>query len=626
MLEVQSKPCSHKELLSKKELAKKNRQPYEADWLLNLAFHNGDQWVGYDRTNSRLMPLDEAGPKAAVHNICLPITRTERAKLLKTVPSPQALPATETEGDQVIGRILNAQFRKWKEDWHYEAKLRDGLFWVVVTGNVFLKWFWGDDAKMSIVPPLNIYPDPYALRMRDCRWMIQDEFMDLEAAREMYDIPGANLEALQRTETSNVNGIEGRIYGNFSDGAGNNLPGVVVNEYWEVPCKARPNGSYVVFTEHGIVYAGPLPYNHRRLPYTHIGHIQRSNSKWYTSILDAIRPLQMEINRTENQIIENRNLANGKWYIPPGLELEAMPDASPRQILVAKEGSPDVAPQFININPFPAQLLNEPERLKQTAYDIAGQHEVSQGGVPGRVEAAQAIQLLQESDDSVIKDTIHSMEEAIAQGFFMSASNLKQYGQPNQILKVYDPEGGIEVHEFKTGDINLDFRIEVQTTTGLPQTIAGKWDRVLNLWQYKVLTDPNKVLQLLDMAPELPDLVPDADDKKRAYRENKIMASGTPLTPKAWDNHSVHRAEHERFMKTQEFESLDDRSKKMFEFHLELHEALELEEIRKEFKRQAVAQGQPIEDQAPQQEGQEGLADPTAPPAQENGSPAEVAG
>ena len=34
----------------------------------------------------------------------------------------------------------------------------------------------------------------------------------------------------------------------------------------------------------------------------------------------------------------------------------------------------------------------------------AGQHEVSQGGVPGRVDSANGIQLLQETDDSVMRE------------------------------------------------------------------------------------------------------------------------------------------------------------------------------------------------------------------------------
>lgn len=618
------------ELEQRKEYAKKSRRVYEGDWWMNLAFVSGDQYVAYDTQAGRLLELiREPGSERTINNICMPIARRERAKILKTLPIVEALPRTESEDDQWTARVLNAQFRSWKKKWRLERRVRNASFWIVTTGNVWFKWFWdGDDANMAVVPPFDVYPDPWAKSMLDCRWIIQSQFLDCEAAQEKY---GKKIDA---TSTEAMNGIEGRLYANYTDGLDANLPGVVVNEYWEQPSKSRPDGAYVVFAGGEIIHEGKFPYAHGHLPFTHVGHIERANSKWYSSVMDFVRDPQMELNRVESQILENRNLANGKWFIPFSLELEADPDASPRQILRASGGPPDAAPQFIEIQALPGWVANEATRIKDFAQDIAGQHEVSRGGVPGRVEAAQAIQLLQETDDEVLKDTIHSLEEAMAEGHYQCAQLLRQYGNQKQLVKTYDKEGQIEVYEFMRTDIppNDELQVTTQTTTGLPQSIAGRWDRVLNLWQYKVIEDPKQVLELLNLAPDAPELVPEIEDKKQAHRENKTMAGildGTPrpMEPKQWNNHGVHIMEHRRYMNTEEYSGLDPETQSFFQFHLEAHEKMQIDEASKSAQVQMAAQGMPPQGAAPAPPGAQMAADASMGgpmPPQGNGSPAPV--
>jgi len=584
------------ELQRRKEYARKSRRLWEPDWWMNIAYANGDQHIGWDLTTERLIErVAPHGSERTVHNICMPIARRERAKILKTVPIVEALPKTDAEDDQYIAKVINAQFRNWRHNWKMDRRLRNASFWIVTTGNVWLKWFWnGKDGEVAVVPPFDVYPDPYAKSMLDCRWIIQSQFLDVETAYERYN------KKFDAMESDIAAGLEGRLYSNYTDGLNANLPGVVVNEYWEPPCSYRPKGAYIVWAGNEIVHSGPFPYKHGRMPFTHMGHIERSNSKWYASVLDYVRAPQDEINRVEAQIIENRNLANGKWFIPHSLELEADPDASPRQVLRASGGPPDAAPQFIEIQALPAWVGGESARITQFAQDMAGQHEVSRGGVPGRVEAAQAIQLLQETDDEVLKDTIHSMEEALSEGFWQMANLLRQFGEPKQILKAYDPSGSVEIYSFMRDDMPSgdDLRVVTQTTTGLPQSIAGRWDRVLNLWQYKILEDPKQVLELLNLAPESPDLLPEAQDKAQAYRENKLMSgvldgNPRPIEAYQWNNHAIHMVEHRRYMNSDEYATLSPDIQRYFEFHLEQHEQMNIVEAQKSAEVQMAAQGQP---------------------------------
>jgi hypothetical protein len=245
-------------LQERKEYAKKSRRQWEGDWWRNIAFVNGEQYVEWDLNTGKLIELaQEPGVERTIHNICMPITRRERAKILKTLPIVEALPQGESEDDAWAARVLNAQFRKWRKDWKLDRRLRNASFWIVTTGNVWMKWYWDanvKDGRVAVVPPFDVYPDPYAKSMVDCRWIIQSQFMDLDTAEEKYG------QKFEKTATESVSGVEGRLYANYTDGLEANLPGVVVNEYWESPSPARPEGAYVVFAGNEIIHQSKFPY------------------------------------------------------------------------------------------------------------------------------------------------------------------------------------------------------------------------------------------------------------------------------------------------------------------------------------------------------------------------------
>ena len=67
-----------------------------------------------------------------------------------------------------------------------------------------------------------------------------------------------------------------------------------------------------------------------------------------------------------------------------------------------------------------------------------------------------------------MKDTIHSLEEAVERGFTMVARLFAQYGTANMIVPVYDKEGFIEVeYMLKKDDIPAEQRVLLGPLAGL---------------------------------------------------------------------------------------------------------------------------------------------------------------
>lgn len=619
------------ELQEKLELARKHRRPFEQDWFLNLAYVEGEQHVSwaFDPSNRIIeQEFDDADTIHPIHNVFVKISRIERAKILKNLPVPVAIPVTDEDDDYYAARIMDSYFRYLMDSWNYEMRLRYAAPWLVNTGNVFFKWYWADGNQMAVVAPFDLYWDPYSRTFPDSRWVIHQQFMSEETARELYDgLKGASLEAIRGSNTETLSSVEARVFSMYGMETGQNLPGVTINEYWEPPSKLNPKGRFVVFTEHGIILDQIFPYAHGKIPFTHAGHIQRANTKWCGAALNYIRPIQDELNRVEKQIIENRNISNGIWFIPDSVELDTAISAEPRQI-IKWSGPPNVDPQtwFVQPSGMANWVANEPDRIKNTAQDLVSQHEVSNASVPGRVEAAQTVQLLQEADDSVMGDVIHSLNEAIANGFMMAAQLHKEFGDDETLVSVYDKNGIVETEVLTKDMIDLNLRVRAQITTGLPQTIAGKWDRVLNLVQYQII-DPQRALELLDLSSENPDLAPYVLDKKNAYRENKEMLSGKIVRARLFEDHEVHRVEHEKFCKSEEWRqavAADPEIEDLFGFHIEEHKKLQAAMDQELAAREAaMAAGQTQNEPAPPTEGGPGAPQP--PPPADNGSPAPVA-
>lgn len=623
--------CGHHELQEKYSLAKRHRRPFERDWMLNMAYIAGDQYVDYafDPVARIIEQQNPDNSIRALNNICIQIARTERSKILKNNPIPVAIPVTDSQDDQYAARILDAYFNHLRNEWNFERRLRTGVYWLVATGNMFFKWYWidGYGSMMAPVSPFDMYPDPYARNMNDCRWMIHAQFMEVEAAREVFrGMRSANIKNIVETETSALNPVENRVLTNYGVGE-TNLPGVTLYEYWEPPSKSKPRGEHAVYTDAGMVWQKDYPYAHGRLPFTHAGHVERVASKWHASVMDFVRPIQIELNRCESQIVENRNLANGILMLPSEVTLSQPISGEARQ-QIDWEGPPNLNPQdwFVQPQGMASWVGQEPARLKAEAFDIAAQHEISRGGVPGRVESGQAIQLLQETDDSVMRDTIHSLEEAISDGFEMTAHLFKQFGDEELAVRAYDKDGMVEVVNLKRDMVPIDLRVKVQTTTGLPQTTAGKWDRVLNLLQYQVI-DPQRAIELLDLSSEDPELAPFQQDKKNQNRENKRMLEDELVVPKQYDDHDVHIEELNKFRKTEEYRRAVEANpmiEQRFQFHEDKHKEMramvDAEMAQRQAAMQAAAAPPAPEGGAPSSPG------PGAPPEPTTQGPAPVAG
>lgn len=569
------------------------RRPFEKDWWLNIAFFLGEQYTEWSAESAALRALVQPQdtrrrrPRPVINKINH-FALQQHAFALEARPTGDVLPADD--GPQAISDSLVA---KSLVDWvadpqvaNFGAELSQATLWAVVCGPAFLHWPWNPDEKRPDIiglSPFDLYPDPYVTRFRRARYAILSRFMDPEQVYNTYGVE-VKTDAVERTDVMKTELLR-------QMGAAPVLKGVTVNELWQRPSRRYPDGRYIVWAGKQRLVDQTFPYEHKHLPFTLLGVIPRPGTLWYDSSVKYLRAPQMELNKYHAQRITVReNFANAKWWVPDECDLQELPDDSPWQVLRGSgtQGKPEI------IQGAGMADNGEGEWIGQEMMNVVGLHEVSQAQVPGRVEAAKAIELLKEDDTSRLAELIDTTKDAIAEGFWQVLQLSKQYMPEDKILMTYGPEGLPEVRKFKKDSINPAQRILVTMGTGLGRSRAAREDRVFKMIEAGLLTDPMKIAQLLEVP--LPHLVDTTIwDAKLARNENYAMANGdgpdgkpgVAIMPNSWDDHATHIREHNQYRKTIEFQMLDPNVKQKFEFHVQKH--IELQQAQMQLQAQQVA-------------------------------------
>lgn len=604
------------------------RLPFDKDVLLNIAFFLDNQYVEWSAESNSLRGIprkkgEQAQPRPVANKIMHFVVK-QHAAALKDRPQPDVLPASEDPIDISMASVAGS-YLKWlgqPEVADIDGELSDAVLWALAGGEAYLKWTYDAAEKRPDImscSPLEIYIDPYAKRWRNVRYIIHEQYMDVKQIKEMYGVE------VQPTSISKTDLEKAALLRDM--GMAPVLEGALVNELWVKPgVDSRwPEGLFCVWSGKDILVAPrSFPYAHKQLPFTIIGAIPRPGSPHTTCTVKYLRSPQMELNKYHAQRIMVRTaFSNPKWWIPEELELEAPPDDSANQILRGNSNNGQYKPEIIQPTIFPEN--SDGGWIREEMMDVAGQHQVSNGEVPGRVEAAQAIEMLQNTDDSHLAELRRSIKAALGVGCWQALMLTKQYKDEEVVIQTYSREGLPEVQRFMAENLKPGMRIRINMGTGLADSRAARIQQATELWQQGIIRDPEVMADLMDLPTS--SLNPARMyDIKLARSENLTIAQGkgidggegTAIKPNSWDNHELHVREHNNFRKTAEYDQLSNEIKQKFEFHVQMHEELWLSELHKQAIRMAVAQGaQPQgEQKGPPQQAASGPQETQAQPGE----------
>jgi hypothetical protein len=202
--------------------------------------------------------------------------------------------------------------------------------------------------------------------------------------------------------------------------------------------------------------------------------------------LEAIEPLQLELNETRTQMMNHRKRYSRKW-----LALESAFDDFGRQMLASDDdnvivpvkGSENLANVVV---PMPA-LINPPEFYNQSTLiqndidRVSGVSEYQRGAIPETTRTAREASIIAEAGNARVSEKLVNIENAIAR----CAANLimlaQQYLTGEQTVRIVGTEAAPVWLTFDRDYIAGEFDYSVEAGSTAPRNEAFRRDMALQV-------------------------------------------------------------------------------------------------------------------------------------------------
>ena len=589
----------------KKDIAN-NRQGYEKQWLINIAFLYGKHhfniekkaYAGLDdRIVWEMKNLTRKKKTNRVANYILPLYRSLLARMLMLKASVNVEPTTNSKRDvdgakvsqevledlwqtvnksnPILGRKMGGMLLVLKQLFGYLLTVGSGYLMPYFNPKSKAKTAWetpegqseiieSDVGQVEIkaVTPFDVFKDPMN------RWLIEQEIMSVDEIKEKYDV-----EVLP--EDVGLTEVEEQIKNLLSASEEKKLENSVrVYQMWEVPTPKHPDGRYVITTESKVIYDDRIPEEYKgRIPYFGFEYLDFICSTYPQGMIEQLINLQEEYNMTISRLAAYKKWFAGKLKVPKQCQLETKYDDDIGQIIKYKSGFGE--PHFeVPPNP-PSFLFEDLVRIRRDMEDVAGVHDTSLGRNPKQAKSGIAIQALTERDDSQLTPIMISIEEKLAFlcEMILDIVELK-YSEP-RLLGITGETLGAEIKTFRGENVKGNRRIKVVMGSALPTSKAERQNFILALAQQEFITKP-KALEMLEFGDI--EGIYHSVDETNAKSENQEMAKGGQPIPQSWDEHTIHAKVHADFLKSEEFKRIHPMLQQLVIAHYQGHQQFILQE------------------------------------------------
>lgn len=558
---------------------KQRRGRKEIDWRLNLAYYRGQQFAYWNPAGRRVETLPtEDGEKPRyrvrmVSNQILPGSQSLLSKIVRTKPIFAATPGEPGDDAIKAAQFSEGLLEMWWRDLNLAEKYKEAVLWSFHCGDGYwsvdwdalankpMKFILGPDGvpivddglatefeaqlsqhgiqpqekvvymgdlKVEVRSPFHVFGDPTKSDAHEWKWVIVQHNLDPDDVKARF---GKDI----KPDAQAASPDQALPFGNSEEGANPNV--VRVYCLWVLPQPGVPKGRYCVWTESGgkqILHDAAWPWpDLPMLPVVQFKGVKIPGIAEGEALTTQARPLQKQLNRMLSQIQEYFNLTVKPQWLAP---YNSMRERVTNEPGVVHEYNPVGA---TNLKPEPVQIQGLPSFVFELLGDVGnrlnsiyGLTDVTEGQLPPNLEAADAIDLLQEMAVDKFAPTIESNEHTLARaGQIMLNLAQKYYSEP-RLLVVQGFGGAGSVKQFSQADFSGSINVHVEAGSSMPKTRAERRNQIAQ-WINMGLLDPKKAWKYYDIA-DIKDLAIEfAADEDHALREHDKLIQGVPLNPEA---------------------------------------------------------------------------------------------
>lgn len=637
-----------------------------------LAWVAGYQRYDYNTATRKLVEIPKTRKRMLTFNRLKPFVRTMLAKLVSDYPEPGVIPNTTDDDDLAAAKVGDKLLEGLANKWGMKGLMQRFKLWVLLANRAALRVYWDEedsgitdyqhkeklnevgevestttlevreagDVALEVVGPFNFRVDPlYSHDRKRWRWFLYGSEEDAEAIEEKYDLETGELKdskdkkgedqtALYSVdfrddevgEVEKKEAVHGRtvLYKEFwtpkmwAFMAGNKVLDYGVNEYKEVPFflteeRLIPLNDY----EKGIVYNdGDLK---DAIP------VQREYNRFKSLVSAALE------RATKLKVLLPLNSATKKQFTD---DFGTFIDYNP-----AKGKA-----EQLRLDPIPAFVPSYTGDLQNEFGAVLSLGPSSFGQLPERASHASGslVNLLLEQDNAVLDTKLAAINEQVELALSMALRVVQKNYLIGRLLKVTGADGQDEVKKFRGADLRGNTDVKVVTQAALPRSRALKIEYLMRLFNSKIIQDPRKILEMLELG-NVEKLFDDTlVHERRAHRENMMIESQPNIEPaivQSWiydhDDDNIHIPIHVKFRLSVKYDKLTDNQKQALNMLVGLHDQrlAQMAQAQMQAQMQAQGQGQGQQGQAaPPQMGMGGAPEQQAPPEESIPQTTEEAG
>jgi hypothetical protein len=516
-----------------------DRKKHEFQWVINLAYYMGYQHLVY-RDGYIEIPREFRQPLTI--NRIGSFIESRHAKLTKNRPVPRVIPDSNDRDDVRGARAADkALLHLWRKI-HMEDEHDKRTMQMLLCGTAFMKTVWDpltgdvieDYKKSSDGMDLLIDEDgefetektfmgevstkarsPFCLipgndsicNIPDQPWMIERVYMSVADVEEMYPHLRGELQKQDRdflyTEYEKiVHKLNSPIFNHTVGSGGANAPRDSLNSqvlgklFWMKPNYQYEKGvvALVVGKQLAMIDVWPNDFGENVYPYVRFVERENGFHFWGQSTIERLISIQRAYNRLKQQKAKNAALmANLKWMVPKGAQLqdESLTDEEGEVV----EYNPAVPePHAAQVAPMPNYVTELARELIVDFRDVGGQRE-SSVTPPPNVTAGVAMQIAAEISDEVIGPIIRREgrgTELVANQQLLVMD--QEWTEPRKV-KIFGESNRVDVEWFTNVDFRHHTDVHVEIESLFPEFRGAKTQRILDLWDRKIIDDPKKVLK-----------------------------------------------------------------------------------------------------------------------------------
>ena len=350
------------------------------------------------------------------------------------------------------------------------------------TGDVESTFIIREDRPfLERVDPFNMFVDPYATDMNDLRWIAQ------RSRRTLKDVK--NDERYDYSARQNVGPAVTLKYGdytasvNYDSQADSQDAMCNIYEFYNVD-----TGEMCIFSDSGdkfLVKPVKMPYVFGH-PFIMLRNYEIPGFFYPMGELEAIEPLQYELNETRTQMMNHRKRFSRKYlfsesaFDDAGRQALASDDDN---VLVPVKGNENLQnvvaamPAYIN----PPEFYRMTESIEADIDRVSGVSEYQRGSIPETTRTAREASIIAEAGNARVSEKLVNIENYIAQ----CAANLIMLGQQfltgEQTVRIIGSENTPAWLTYDKDYIAGEFDFSVEAGSTAPRNEAFRRDMALQV-------------------------------------------------------------------------------------------------------------------------------------------------